>query len=119
MPLERLPKQALLAKSNGKIPVGPLITRWINYIEDLGCNLLGLHPRKIMKEMEDREVRPLNIELLPPQTSQKSGQRREKERGFRFSRKNTTMIKWYFPTKPKVSENKFWYFMTKIMHYKY
>ena len=36
MPLERLPKQALLAKANGRRPFGRPRTRWINYIEDLG-----------------------------------------------------------------------------------
>ena len=38
MPQERLPKQALLAKANGRRPVGRPRTRWIDYIEDLGWN---------------------------------------------------------------------------------
>ena len=36
MPQERLPKHALLAKANGRRPVGRPRTRWTNYIEDLG-----------------------------------------------------------------------------------
>ena len=38
MPQERLPKQALRAKANGKRPVGRPRTRWTDYIEDLGWN---------------------------------------------------------------------------------
>ena len=56
MPQERLPKQALLAKLNGKRPVGRLITRWNNYIEDLGWNCMRLHFSEIMDVMEDRKV---------------------------------------------------------------
>ena len=37
MPRERLPKQALLAKANGRRPVGRPRTRWTNYIKDLGA----------------------------------------------------------------------------------
>ena len=74
MPQERLPKQALLAKANGRRPVGRLRTRWTDYIEDLGWNRLGLHPNEMMEVMEDREVWWLNLELLPPQPSRKSGQ---------------------------------------------
>ena len=39
MPQERLPKQALLAKANGRRPVGLPRTRWTDHIEDLGWNL--------------------------------------------------------------------------------
>ena len=35
MPQERLPKQPLLAKANGRRPVGRPRTRWTNYIVDL------------------------------------------------------------------------------------
>ena len=35
MPQERLPKQALLAKANGKRSVGQPTTRWTDYIKDL------------------------------------------------------------------------------------
>ena len=41
MPQERLCKQALLAKANGRRPVGRPRTRWTDYIEDLGWNRLG------------------------------------------------------------------------------
>ena len=34
MPRERLPKQALLAKANGRRPVGRRRTRWTDYIEE-------------------------------------------------------------------------------------
>ena len=64
---ERLPKKALLAKANGRRPVGQPRTRWINYAEDLGWNRLGLYPSEIIDVMEDREVPRLNLELLPPQ----------------------------------------------------
>ena len=74
MPQERLPKQALLAKANGRRPVGRPKTRWTDYIEDLGWNRLGLRPSEMMDVMEDREVWRLNLELLPPQPSRKSGQ---------------------------------------------
>ena len=74
MPQERLPKQALLAKANGRRPVGRPRTRWTDYIEDLGWNHLGLRPSEMMKVMEDCEVWRLNLELLPPQPSRKSGQ---------------------------------------------
>ena len=56
MPQTRLPKQALLAKANGRRPVGRPRTRWKNYIEDLRWNRMGLHPSKMIDVMEDREV---------------------------------------------------------------
>ena len=74
MPHERLPKQALLAKANGRRPVGQPTTRRTNYMKDLGWNRLGLHPSEMMNVIEDREVWRLNLELLPPQSSRKSGQ---------------------------------------------
>ena len=60
MPQERLPKQALLAKANGRRPVGRPRTRWANYTEDLGWNRIGLHRSEIMDVIEDREVWRLN-----------------------------------------------------------
>ena len=80
MPQERFPKQALLAKANGRRPVGWPRTRWTDYNEDLGWNRLGLHPSEMMEVMEDREVWRLNLELLPPQPSRKSRQWRKKKR---------------------------------------
>ena len=56
MSQERLPKQALLAKANGRRPVGRPRTRWTDYIEDLGWSRLGLRPSEMMEVMEDREV---------------------------------------------------------------
>ena len=69
---ERLPKQALLAKANGRRLVGR--PRWTDYIEDLGWNRLGLRPSEMMEVMEDCEVWRLNLELPLPQPSRKSGQ---------------------------------------------
>ena len=82
MPQERLPKQALLAKADGRRPVGQPRTRWTDYIKDLGWNRSGLRPSKMMEVMEDREVWRLNLELLPLQPSRKSGQWRKKRRRF-------------------------------------
>ena len=52
MSQERLPKQALHAKANGRRPVGRPRTRWTYYMEDLGWKRLGLHPSKMMKNRE-------------------------------------------------------------------
>ena len=51
MPQERLLKQDLLAKANGRRPVGRPRTRWIDYIEDLGWICWGLHPSEMMYSM--------------------------------------------------------------------
>ena len=67
MPQERLPKQALHAKANGRRPVGRPRTRWTDYIEGLGWDRLGLRPSEMMEVMEDREVWRLNLEPLPSQ----------------------------------------------------
>ena len=74
MPQERHPKQALLAKANGKRPVGRPRPRLTNYTEDLGWNRLGPHPSEMMNVMEDREVWQLSLEQLSPQPSRKNGQ---------------------------------------------
>ena len=59
-------------QANEKRPIGRLKTEWINYIaEDLGWNRLGLLSSKMMKVMEDRKVRGLNLEMLPQQPSRK------------------------------------------------
>ena len=65
MPQKRLPKQALLAKTNGKRPARRPKIRWTKYVEDLGWNRLGFYPIEMMDVMEDREVWRLNFELLP------------------------------------------------------
>ena len=74
MPQERLPKPVILAKANGRRPMGRPRTRWTDFIKDLGWNRLGRHPSEMMEVMEDREVWRPNLELLPPKPSQKSGQ---------------------------------------------
>ena len=80
MPQKRLSKQALLAKANGRRPVGRPKTRWTNYIEGLGWNRLGLHPSEMMNVMEDREEWRLNLELLPRNSHGKAGnEKRTKE----------------------------------------
>ena len=79
MPQETLPKQALLAKANGRRPVGRPRTRWTDYIEDLGWNRLGLQPSEMIDVIEDCKVWRLNLKLLPQQPSRKSGQRRKKK----------------------------------------
>ena len=58
MPQERLPKQTLFVEMSGKRPVGRPRTRWLNYIEDLGWNRLGLHPSEMQFVLVDREVWP-------------------------------------------------------------
>ena len=63
----------MLAKANGRRPVGRPRTRWINYSEDLGWNLLELHSSKMMDVIEDREVWRLNFELLPRTPHGKAG----------------------------------------------
>ena len=49
MPQERLPKQVLFAKPNGKIPVERPRTKWIKYIEDFGWNRLELRSSEMME----------------------------------------------------------------------
>ena len=59
MPQERFPKQTLLAKANGRRPVGRPRTKcskWTNYFENLEWNRLGLYPSKMLDVMEDCEV---------------------------------------------------------------
>ena len=42
-----------------------LQTRWLGYIEDLNWNRLVPNPNKMQSVLVDREVWPLNLELLP------------------------------------------------------
>ena len=70
----KTPQTSFTCQSNGRRPVGRHRTRWTDHIEDLGWNRLGLRPSEMMEVMEDREVWRLNLELLPPQPSRKSGQ---------------------------------------------
>jgi len=69
MPQERLPKQVLLGKVKGKRPVGRPRTRWVDYIEDLGWNRLGLQPSEMLAAVADRDVWRLSLKLLPPKPS--------------------------------------------------
>ena len=70
---ERLPKQTFYDKVSGKRPVGRPRTIWLDYMEDIGCNRLGLYPSEMQSVLVDREVWQLNLELLPQQPSKKSG----------------------------------------------
>ena len=65
MPQERLQKQALSAIPNGKRPVGRPRLKWLNHIEGLGWNRLGLSLSEMKEVVEDRDVLRLNLELLP------------------------------------------------------
>ena len=54
--------------------VGQPKTRLTNQIKHLGWNRSGLQPSEMMEKMENREMRRLNLKLLPLQPSRKSGQ---------------------------------------------
>ena len=62
---ERLPKQALLAKPNGRRPVGRLRTRWTNNIKDPWMESLGILPKQNYgcNTINDREVWRLKVNL--------------------------------------------------------
>ena len=68
---KRLSEQTFYAKFYAKRPVGRSGTRWLDDDEDLGWNCLGLS--EMQSVLVDREVWRLNLELLPPQPSRKSG----------------------------------------------
>ena len=65
MPQERLPKQALFATPDGKRPVGRPRKRWMHHVEDLGWNRLVLCLSEMNEVLKDRDVKRLNLELLP------------------------------------------------------
>ena len=73
MPQERPPKQALLAKANGRRPVRRPRTRSTNYIKNFGWNCLRFYPSEMMDAIEDREVWRLNFELLSRNSHGKAG----------------------------------------------
>ena len=66
MPQERLSKQVLSALSNDKRPVGRPRKRWMDHVEDLTWNRLGLRQNEANEVVNDRDVWRLNLELLPP-----------------------------------------------------
>ena len=80
MPQEGLPKQALLAKANGRRPVGRPRTRWTDYIEDLGWNRLGLYPIEMMEVMEDGEVWRLISSCCPHNPHRKADNEERRRR---------------------------------------
>ena len=69
MPQERLPKQVLLEKVKGERPVGRPRTRWLDQMEDLAWDRLGLCPSEVKEVVQDRDVWRLNLEVLPPRPS--------------------------------------------------
>ena len=73
MPQERLSKQALHAKANGRRPVGRPRTRWTDYVEDLGWNRLGLRPSEMMEVMEDVRCGGLILSYCPRNPHGKAG----------------------------------------------
>ena len=75
----------LASKANGKRPVGRPRTRWSNYVEDLGWNLLELHPSEMVEVMKDREVWRLNLALLPLNPPVKVGNEEGKLKSFNFT----------------------------------
>ena len=80
VPQERLPKQALFAKANGRRPVGRPRSRWSNYIKDLGRNRFGLHSSEMVDVTEDREVWRLNLEQFSPNPHVKAGNDERRKR---------------------------------------
>ena len=88
MPQERLPKQALLAKANGRRPVGRPRTKWTDYIEDVGWNRLGLRPSEMMEVMEAVRCGGLILSYCPRNPHGKTGneeRRRKKIDGNEFA----------------------------------
>ena len=69
MPQGRLLKQTLYAKGqlDGHEQNG------FDYIKNLGWNRLRLHPSEMQSVLVDQEMWRLNLELLLPQPSRKSG----------------------------------------------
>ena len=68
----------------GKTPVVRPRTRWFEYIEDLGWNRLGLYPSEMQFVLVDRKLWRLNLELLSPQPSKKSGWRKKEKKRQHF-----------------------------------
>ena len=58
IPHERLPKRTLFVEVSLKRPVGRPRTRWLDYIENLGWNRLGLYPSEMQSVLVDREMPP-------------------------------------------------------------
>ena len=85
MPQEQLPKQILYIEVSGKNPVERLRTRWLDYIEDLGWNRLGLNPSEIQSALVDREMWRRNLEVLQSRPSRKSGRRKKRTKVFFLS----------------------------------
>ena len=56
MPQQRLRKQALYAEASEKRPVGWPRTRWLDYIEDLDWNRLGLYPSKMQAVLVNQKM---------------------------------------------------------------
>ena len=79
MPQQRLSKQPLLAKANGRRPAERSRTRWTDCIKDLGWICLGLRPSKMMEVMDDSEVWPLNLAAARATLTKKRVMKKEEE----------------------------------------
>ena len=90
MPQERLPKQALHAKANGRRPVGRPRTRWTDYIEDLGWNRLGLRPSEMMEVMEAVRCGGLISSYCPSNPHGKAGNEERRRRTLACKRQKTS-----------------------------
>ena len=90
MPQERLPKQALLAKENGRRPVGRPRTGWTDYIKDLGWNRLGLRPSEMMEVMEAVRCGGLISSCCPSNPHGKVGNEERRRRTLACKRQKTS-----------------------------
>ena len=79
--------------NDGRRPVGRPRTRWTDYIKDLIWNRLGLHPSEMMEVLEYREVRRLNLELVPLTLMEKRAIKKEKQE--ERKKKNETRKKYH------------------------
>ena len=66
MPHQRLAKQVLLSKPRGKRRVGRPRTRWMDNIQALGEERLGIPPEELVSVANDRDHWKTLLGLLPP-----------------------------------------------------
>ena len=80
MSQERLHKQALLAKVNGRRPVGRPRTRWTNYIEDLGWSRLELRPNEWWRWWKTVKSGRLFWSCCPRNSRKKAGKKKRRRK---------------------------------------
>ena len=78
MPHEWLPRQTLYVEVSAKRQVGRPRTKWLDYFEDRGWNLLGPYPSEMQSVLVYREVRRLKLELMHPYPTRKNGSRKKR-----------------------------------------